>query len=235
MAIDQFIEFETREDLANQLAEDVATRLETDIEAGHFASLALSGGSTPKLFLQTLAKNPSFESDMTYLAMVDERFVPPTHERSNERMIRDNAGLQDHPDSEFLSLWRDAMTPGEAAAAAGEKLAEDEERPFDVLVLGMGEDGHTASFFPGSPQLAAATDPKQAASFLRVEAPDVPDPRITMTLPVIVEATYLVLHIEGEKKRAVFEEAMKDGPADDLPIRHVLRHPDAHLNVYWAP
>ena len=60
MAIDQFIEFETREDLAQQLAQDVATRMETDTEAGHFASLALSGGSPPKLFLQTLAKNPSF-------------------------------------------------------------------------------------------------------------------------------------------------------------------------------
>ncbi|MEM1318319.1 MAG: 6-phosphogluconolactonase, partial [Pseudomonadota bacterium] len=232
MAVAQFIEFESREDLAKQLADDVTARLDTDTETGHFASLALSGGSTPKLFLQTLADHPAFNSEMVYCALVDERFVPRDHERSNEGMIRQNAGLQDHADSEFLSLYMQGKTPDEAAQAASEKLAEDDERPFDVLILGMGEDGHTASFFPGSQQLSAATDPKQEAPFLHVESPDVPDPRLTMTLPVIVEAEYLVLHIEGEKKLAVFEEAMKDGPADDLPIRHVLRHPDAHLTVY---
>ena len=198
MAVAQFIEFESREDLAKQLADDVTARLDTDTEAGHFASLALSGGSTPKLFLKTLAEHPAFDSSMSYIALVDERFVPRDHERSNEGMIRAHAGLEDHPDSEFLSLYAAGHTPDEVAEQAGEKLAEDDERPFDVLILGMGEDGHTASFFPGSPQLSAAIDPKQKSSFLHVQAPDVPDPRLTMTLPVIVEAEYLVLHIEGE-------------------------------------
>ena len=103
------------------------------------------------------------------------------------------------------------------------------------MTLGMGTDGHTASFFPGGDNLDAATDPATDVLFMPMTAPGAQETRITMTLPAIVSAKYLVLHIEGEEKRRVYEEALKDGPANDMPIRHVLRHPDAKLHVYWAP
>ncbi|MEL6751113.1 MAG: 6-phosphogluconolactonase [Pseudomonadota bacterium] len=235
MPVVEFIEFDTREELAQQLAEDVAMRLEPDLEEGTFGSLALSGGNTPKLFLQTLAARDDFQSDMTYVALVDERHVPPDHERSNERMIRENAKLQDHPASEFLSLWHDGKGAAEMAATAQAKLRGDEELPFDVLILGMGGDGHTASFFPDSPDLASVTDPNAEALFAAVETPSAPDTRLTMTLPVIATASYLVLHIEGAEKRETFETAMADGDANELPIRHVIRDPRARIHVYWAP
>lgn len=234
MAVVEFIEFDTREELAQQLAQDVSVRLEPDIEDGSFGSLALSGGETPKLFLQTLAGRKDFQSDMVYFALVDERHVPPDHERSNEGMVRGNASLQNHPDSEFLSLWRDGMSAAAAANAAEAKLREDDELPFDVLILGMGEDGHTASFFPDSPDLARLTNPAAERLFDTVETPSAPETRLTMTLPVITSANFLVLHIEGTKKRDVFEEALRDGPADELPIRHIIRDPRARLHVYWA-
>lgn len=235
MPVVEFIEFDNREELAQQLANDVVARLEPDLEEGTFGSLALSGGSTPKLFLQTLAKHDDFQPDMVYVALVDERHVPPDHERSNEAMVRENAGLQNHPSSEFLSLWHSGKTPQQTADAAQAKLLEDDELPFNVMILGMGEDGHTASFFPDSPDLARATDPQTKRLFETVESPTVPDTRLTMTLPVINSANYLVLHIEGAKKRAVFEAALRDGDVNELPIRHVIRDPRARLHVYWAP
>ncbi len=235
MAVVEFIEFETRADLAKQLADDVAARLKPDLETGTFGSIAFSGGSTPKLFLERFGQHPDIEKEMVYCALVDERDVPNDHERSNEKMIRDHAALWDHPDSEFLVLRRPDQTATATAQWADAKLRDDDELPFDVLLLGMGTDGHTASFFPDGDNLSAATDPKQEAVFMVMESPSVPDTRLTMTLAPIASAAFLVLHIEGAEKRAVFERAMEDGPADDLPIRHVIRHPDAKIHVYWAP
>ena len=235
MAVVEFIEFETREELAQQLADDVVARLQPDLETGTFGSIAFSGGSTPELFLKTLAAHPDYQSDMTYVALVDERDVAVDNPRSNEAFVRRSAGLQDHPDSEFLGLRREGFTAADTAAWADAKLREDEELPFDVVCLGLGEDGHTASFFPGDPHLAEVTDPNTERLFMALDSPALPEPRLTMTLPPIVQARFLVLQFHGEAKRAVFERALEDGPADDLPIRHVIRHPDARVHVYWAP
>lgn len=235
MGVSQFHEFETREELAEALAAEVAGKLGTDLESGEFASIALSGGSTPKLFLNKLGERLSGNSEMIYFAMVDERFVPVTDEQSNERMIRQQLGLQDHPPSEFLSLYEDNLTPEELAIRAHGVLLNDDELPFDVVTLGMGLDGHTASFFPGGNRLGQAVDPEGSSFFEHIEAAGSNGPRVTMTLPPIVSANNLILHIEGAEKRAVFEKALEDGPADEMPIRHVLRHPDANLQVYWAP
>ena len=235
MAAPEFHEFASKEELAEVLSDRIAELLNLDFSTGAFASIALSGGSTPKLMLDLLGKKMGANREMTYFALVDERFVPASDERSNERMIRHQLGLDEHPDSEFLSLFADGPNAAEAAHLAHEKLLDDEELPFDVVTLGMGTDGHTASFFPGGDNLASATNPKIENLFLPMLAPGAQEPRITMTLPPIVSAKTLILHIEGEEKRRVFELAMGDGPADELPIRHILRHPDVKLQVYWAP
>ncbi|MEE9375469.1 MAG: 6-phosphogluconolactonase [Rhizobiaceae bacterium] len=235
MAEIEFHEFNSREELAKALAKTIAGKLIPDIEIGQFASLALSGGSTPKLFLNQLGPMLGEMSEMIYFALVDERFVPIHDPRSNEGMIKKELGLDNHPSSEFLSLYAKNSKPEEVAKRAEARLLDDDELPFDVLVLGMGVDGHTASFFPGATNLTKACDPNAEVLFQAITEPTSNEPRITMTLPVIASAKYLVLHIEGSEKREVFEKAMADGDADELPIRHVLRHHDAKLQVYWAP
>ena len=155
--------------------------------------------------------------EMIYFALVDERYVAASDPRSNEHMIRTHLGLLEHPTTEFLSLYHDGLQVQDAAVKCQEKLLEDEELPFDVMTLGMGTDGHTASFFPGGDNLDAATDPATDVLFMPMTAPGAQETRITMTLPAIVSAKYLVLHIEGEEKRRVYEEALKDGPANDMP------------------
>lgn len=235
MAVAAFHEFETRAELAAVLSDRIARHLQAGLEENQFASLALSGGSTPKPMLSLLADKIAPFSEMIYFALVDERCVPFADDRANRRMIREALQLSDHPTSEFLGLYEDGLTTKEAARAASEKLIEDEELPFDVITLGMGADGHTASWFPASSGLEDAVDPAADALAVPVTGDTLGEDRVTLTMPALQGAHLIVLHIEGAEKRRVLEVAMEDGPADAMPIRHLLRHPFANVEVYWAP
>ena len=98
----------------------------------------------------------------------------------------------------------------------------------------MGEDGHTASFFPGADRLAEALDPTTPERIIELKAAGAGEPRLTFTLPVLLGASYLALHIEGAAKRAVLDKALEDGPAAAMPVRAVLRA-EVPLVVYWCP
>ena len=211
--------FETREALAAALAQDVADELARAIQARGRATLAVSGGTTPKLFLETLSAADIGWSRVS-VTLVDERQVPDTSERSNARLVRQH------------------LLRGPAAAARFIPLhgnPEAEAAPlFDVAVLGMGNDGHTASFFPGGDRLAEALDKNTAKRLIAISAPGAGEPRLTFTLPVLQQAGRLMLHIEGEEKMKVLKMALADGPAEDMPVRAVLRSP-CPLTLYWCP
>ena len=104
--------------------------------------------------------------------------------------------------------------------------------PFAAVILGMGNDGHTASFFPGGDTLSEALTSEGPT--LAIRAPGAGEPRITFTLPRLLETDGLYLHIEGDEKAAVLDKALGDGPVEDMPIRAVLRS-DAPLAIYWSP
>ena len=107
--------------------------------------------------------------------------------------------------------------------------------PFDALVLGMGHDGHTASFFPGGDHLAAALDPAGTKRVLPMRAPDAGEPRVTLTLPAILAARHRYLHIEGTDKREVLRQAVADeGDGNAYPIRSVLAPAASPLHIYWT-
>lgn len=98
----------------------------------------------------------------------------------------------------------------------------------------MGTDGHTASLFPGADHLAEALDPEGAVPVLALRAPGAPEPRVTLTAPVLNEAELTYLLIAGGDKRAVLDRALEDGPAGEMPVRAVLRGPGS-VAVYWTP
>jgi 6-phosphogluconolactonase len=205
--------------LAETLARDVADELARAIEAKGKATLAVSGGSTPKLFFDKLS-NADIAWGRVSVTLVDERQVPETSERSNARLVRQH------------------LLQNKAAAAHFIPLVDnpDAERvpPFDVAVLGMGNDGHTASFFPGGDRLAEALDAESTRKLIAMTAPGAGEPRLTFTLPTLQSAGRLALHIEGAEKQAVLKKALGDGPQEDMPVRAVLRSA-APVTLYWCP
>jgi len=226
-------EFDSGAELAQALAHRIAEMLTLAIAARGQATLAVSGGSTPKVFFAALSKEAIDWGKVT-VTLVDERMAPPSDERSNQRLVSLNL-LQNHAAAaRFVPLYSamgDAPTVAAHAALAIDRLP----RPFDAVVLGMGTDGHTASFFPGGTTLAAVTDPACTTGVMAMEAPGAGEPRLTLTLPRLVEAGLVVLHIEGEAKKAVLACALEDGPETDMPVRAVLRHASTPVEIYWAP
>lgn len=222
--------YETRQALAEALATGVAAVLAGGIATRGSASLAVSGGSTPALFLQTLAAIP-IAWDCVTVTLVDERCVPEAHERSNAGFLRRHLLQGPAAAARFVPLFLPDETPAELAARIGGL-----PRPFDAAVLGMGADGHTASFFPGAANLRDALDLADPRPVIAIEAPGAGEPRLSLTLSRLADAHFLALHIEGREKMAVFEAAGAAGPAEALPVRAVLAMPrERPLEVFWAP
>lgn len=216
------------DDLANALADAVADDLARAIANRGCALAALSGGNTPRRFMEALSRR---ELDWTRVTvtLVDERWVPPQHPRSNARLLEEHLLRGKAADARFAPLYVDAPTP-ESALPTVAAHVDALPWPLDVAVLGMGTNGHTASFFPGGDHLAAALDPQGRARVLPMRAPDAGEPRITLTLPVLAAVPRLYLQIEGAKKRHVLEAAA-DGA--DYPMRAVLEAAP-QLQVYWC-
>ncbi|HEV7417948.1 MAG TPA: 6-phosphogluconolactonase [Tianweitania sediminis] len=224
-------DFDTPTLLAERFADDVAAALGAAMADRGLALLAVSGGTTPAPFFRALSQR-ELDWSKIHVAPVDERFVPTTSERSNEKLIRENLLINKAAAASFTPLYHETMTVQEAAIAA-ERGISVLPLPFDMLILGMGGDGHTASFFPDSPHLADVLDPKTPRLVLSADAPSANEPRLTLTLPVVVAARRLTLHIEGNDKRALFETILRE--RQDKPIGIVIEQSPRPVDVYWAP
>ena len=168
------------------------------------------------------------------VTLVDERWVPESSERSNARLLRGNLLHGAAAEARFLPLYRDTPEPEQALLEIERDLASLPS-PFDAVVLGMGNDGHTASFFPGGDRLAEALDPATTARVLPMRAADAGEPRLTLTLPSLLAARHLYLHLEGAAKQRVLEDAVAGtGAGAGYPVRDVLRHATAPVQVFYC-
>jgi len=227
--------FDNSEQLAQALASAVATNLREGIDARDAALLAVSGGRTPVHFFHALSQQ-KLDWRKVVVTLVDERWVAPTQDRSNEHLVRNHLLRDEAAQAQFVSLFEPAATTPEEALTALATRIVMLDLPFDALVLGMGDDGHTASFFPGGDNLAQATNPLTHALVAAIRAPGAGEPRVTLTLPVIVGSRNLYLHIEGaQKRRILFDATNADANDDKLPISLVLRNARAPVQVYWCP
>ena len=207
--------------LAEKLADQVAHRLAAAVEARGKASLAVSGGSTPKRFFHALA-NRDIDWTKITVTLVDERFVPADHPRSNHLLVRENLLQGKAAAAHFIPLYHDRPSVEEAARAAT-AAAKTITSPFDVVILGMGGDGHTASFFP------------HGSSVLPMEAEGAEEPRLTFSFSSLTDAGMLVLHIEGQSKKDVLARAKEGTDETEMPIRAVLHRASSPVDIYWAP
>jgi len=222
-------EFADRAALAEALSAVVAGVLRDAIDQRGAATLAVSGGSTPGLFFDALSSQEIDWSNVTVLP-VDERIVPETSERSNARLIRSRLLQNAAAAARFLTLYQ--PTDPEAAAREADDHVGRLGLPLDVVILGMGNDGHTASFFPDADALEALLDSRTTKLVSAVHAASAGEARLTLTLPPIASARLLALHIEGAEKAATLEQALTSTPA--LPISRVIKAAETPVEVFWA-
>lgn len=219
---------------ATALAERVAERLRLSLNQRGHALLAVSGGSTPKDFFAELSKE-TLDWAHIKITLVDERWVPDTDERSNAKLVKSTLLQNEAKAASFVPLYTDAATPEDGLAATTARI-DALALPFDAVVLGMGDDGHTASFFPGGDRLADALDLNGKSRVLPMRAPDAGEPRITLTLPTLLETESLFLLVAGDKKRDLLADARLGlGAAQNYPVRSVLAQQRVPVAVYWCP
>jgi 6-phosphogluconolactonase len=203
------------------LAEHIAGRLQRAIDARSRASLVLPGGRSPAAFLRELAKLP-LDWSRIWITLTDERWVDTTSDDSNERLLREHllSGLASQ--AHFIPLKTSATLPGDALTDRGDALAAM-PHPFDVVVIGMGEDGHIASLFPEALGLAEALHPEGAALLAAVDPPVAAYERITLTLAAMLDSHWILLPIKGETKLHAYAEAMAGASPLQRPVAALLR------------
>jgi len=225
--------FSSMADLAQALALDVAQTLARAIAARGAASLIVSGGKTPVKLFEQLRAQP-IEWRRVSVALADERWVDPGDPGSNERMVREVLLKDRAAEARFAGLKNAAPSPDLGAVSAWETFARI-PRPFDLTLLGMGDDGHTASLFPGSPNLSIALTPTAAAGCVGMRAPSAPQARLSLNLSALLDSRRMLIVLEGEGKLSTYEAANGNGPIEEMPVRAVLRQSRVPVEVIWAP
>lgn len=225
--------FDNGDTLANALAEAIAEQLKAALDDNGHASLAVSGGSTPGKLFQRLSQ-VDIDWSKIWITLVDERCVLPDHERSNARLVQEGLMQGFAAKAQFAPLFIDAGQSTEQNAAMVTEKANADFLPFDVVVLGMGNDGHTASFFPDADELSDALDAPIAA-VLAIHAASAGETRLTFNYAALSMASHIYLHIEGDDKRHTLTKAKDYGETHDMPIRSFLRDESLPLSIYWAP
>jgi len=225
-------EFADSEKLAQGLADWTAERLREGVAARGVGLLIVSGGKSPARFFDLLSKT-DLEWSRVAITLADERRVADDSPRSNARLVRERL-LRNRAEAASFTPLADVRLPEDQELAAASARIANLPTPADVVILGMGDDGHTASWFPGAQGLAEAMDPGARQLVAPIVAPDAPEPRLTLTGRVILRARAIALEIQGEAKLATFADALEPGPDEAMPIRAVLRGAADRLIVFMC-
>ena len=230
-------EYESALDMAQSLAKRITAHLSQAIAERGEASLAVSGGSTPRGLYAELAQ-VAIDWSRIFIVLVDERWVNPNEEGSNETFVRQSLICDQAAGARFVGLKTADPAPTQGLQEVENRLASV-PYPFDAVILGMGEDGHTASWFPYAQGLkeATATHGTKVAAIEAIQS-KVTGPltqRITLTRSALSSAREIYLLLAGEDKKRAWNEAARPGPAEEMPIRFLLGDPNSPIQTHYVP
>ncbi|MCI4589748.1 6-phosphogluconolactonase [Sphingobium sp. BYY-5] len=222
--------FATGAEAAADIAARIATILSVAIAERGVASIAVSGGRSPRPVLEALSA-ADLDWSKVVVTLVDERWVAPDSADSNERLVRETLLQGAAAQARFVPMKTDA-----ADAYAGQPAVEAAIAtlpwPLDIVLLGMGDDGHTASLFPEGQELAEGLS--STALTIAATPPVAPHQRLSLTAHAILQSRHIFLQIGGAGKKAVYDCALAGGPVEELPIRLALLQDDVPVEVWIA-
>ncbi|KFX28715.1 6-phosphogluconolactonase [Ralstonia solanacearum] len=217
-----------------RLADALAETLARQIRAQGSVCLAVSGGRSPIPLFAALRARP-LPWEAVSVTLVDERAVPPDHPDSNARLVREHLLRDAAAAARFFPV---VLAPhvhgGSIDVDACVATANDPFQQPDVVILGMGDDGHTASLFPDAPELALGVDRAQRPAYLPVRPGAAPYRRISLNLSALCAARALFLAIGGAGKRSVFDRAAQGTARQALPVSYLIHQREVPLDVYWS-
>ncbi len=225
----RFLAYQDEAQWAHASADALSETLIRELAIRPRARLLLSGGKTPAPVYAALARMP-LPWDRIDIALVDERWLQPGDTDSNAWLVRKTL-LSQATGAHFEALTREGRSIDDMVAAAN----LHGRQPADAVVLGMGDDGHTASLFPRSPNLANALNAAAAAGCVGTRSPVAPHPRLSLNLSALLDARRIVLLIAGEAKWSTYLAAEAAGAVEDMPVRAVLRQRRTPVEVMWSP
>ncbi|MBT1065250.1 6-phosphogluconolactonase [Bowmanella sp. Y26] len=217
--------------LNSGFAAKIADLLREGIAARGKASLIVSGGRTPQGMFAQLSEQ-DLDWSKVVISLADERWVDASDDASNEKMVRGHLLKNKAAAARFVGL-KNAADSAEQGVAGCVSEIKQIPVPFDVVILGMGEDGHTASLFPCSAQIAQGLDLNYPQPYLAVQPTTAPHWRMSLSLAALLDSRKIFLHLTGEGKKVVLNQALAGTDEFEMPIRAVLQRADVEL--VWAP
>lgn len=225
-----FHNFDTKVDLVEKLSQKITQNLQNAIDKKGHAALIVSGGSTPKPLFEKLRKMKLAWEKVT-VGLCDERWVSYDHEDSNEQFVKTYLLQDEASKAKFIGMYIDGKSAEESEIECSE-LVGKKLKPFDVLILGMGGDAHTASLFPNNPKLELGFETTELC--IAIDPQTAPHMRMSLTRSAILSAENLYLHFEGESKLSVYEKALSSNNIYTMPIRSILQQDKKDVEVYYA-
>jgi len=223
--------YDNREQLLADLLEKVTDILGSAVSKKGKASMLLSGGTTPGALYQRMSE-VDLPWENIWFGPTDERWVDPAHEASNEKLVRETLCKNKAAHTHYIGHKTNFPDPVAGLAATMEQIKALPE-PYDIVLLGMGSDGHVASLFPTSKDTPAALDSENKNSCHPIHRGAGEVPRMTMTLNQLLKADKVFILFYGVEKLAVFEEALKE-KTEALPVSYILHQDKVPVTLYWA-
>jgi len=223
--------YKTQEELIQNLSDKIIVNLKKAIDSTGKASLLVSGGSTPKPLFEKLS-SVDMAWERVVIGLCDERWVSQTHKDSNERFVKEFLLKNFAKKANFISMYQKDTSIQDAEKTCS-SIYQKELFPFDVIILGMGTDGHTASLFPHNTKLPEAFDENNESLCISMKPDSAPHERMSLTQKAILSAQNIYLHFEGKEKQTVYDKVIAGIDKYEMPVSSVINQVRKKIEVYY--